>query len=193
MTITPSWFASNALKALLIRHATASHQAPEAPLTPEGVAQAAALVPWLTALGARPLYASSYTRAQATIAPFAKASGQEVTVLPGLRERRLSTADLPDWQDHIRRSFDDPSHAAAGGESHADLCRRAAKTLAQIARRGGDLPAFVTHGGMASALFNACDPAFGFDDWQGLRNPDVFAVTLDTGRITEFTRLEETR
>ena len=178
------------MKALLIRHAASTHQAPDAPLSAEGYAQAERLAPVLAARGAGPLYASPYIRAQATIAPYATASGQQVTILNDLRERLLSPVSLDDWQDHIRRSFQDPDHAPEGGESHNALRSRAGTALAQIAQSGGALPAFVTHGGLTSALFSAIDPSFGFDQWRGLRNPDVFAVTLAEGRITAYERIE---
>ncbi len=178
------------MRALLIRHAKSAHQAPDAPLSNDGMAQARDLVDILTQLGAGPLFSSPFRRAQETIAPFATASGQKVTVLDALRERQLSTQDLPDWQDHIRRSFTNPHHAGPGGETHADLQERASNALRKIAASGEDLPAFVTHGGLTSALFNHADPAFGFEDWKALRNPDLFAVEITDGQITAFRRIE---
>lgn len=178
------------MRALLIRHATSSHQAPDAPLTPEGFAQAKALVPVLEKLGAGPLYASPYLRAQQTISPFSRASGQTVTTLADLKERRLAAQDLPDWQDHVRRSFGDANHAAPGGESHAKLRTRAARALVEIEQAGGNLPAFVTHGGLIAALFSAHVPGFNFMDWRNLRNPDLFLVRNDAGRIVDFQRLD---
>ena len=177
------------MKALLIRHATTSGQAPDAPLTAEGAAQAEALVPVLTALGAGPLYTSPFARAQETIAPYAAASGQTVTSLDGLRERTLTTVDeLPDWKDHIRRSFSDALHAGPGGESHTHLFIRAAQAFAEIAEVGGPLATIVTHGGLASALLNRVDPAFGFAEWESMRNPDLFEVEIIGRQITQFTR-----
>lgn len=176
------------MKALLIRHATSAGQEVNAPLSKDGYAQAQALAPVLQALGAGPLYASPYRRAQETIAPYAEMNGQVVTLLDGLRERTLSPVKLPDWQDHIRHSFVDANHAPNGGESHHDLRLRAAEALQTIEMRGGDLPAFVTHGGLTSALFSATTAEFGFDDWQSLRNPDLFEVVIEAGRIKTFNR-----
>lgn len=176
------------MDAILIRHATSSGQAADAPLADAGYMQAEALVPVLTALNAGPLYASPYTRAQETIAPYAKESRQEVTILDDLRERLLSPVALPDWQDHIRRSFFHATHAAPGGESHTHMFLRAGRAFAHIVQAGGPLPTFVTHGGLTSCLFNRVDPSFGFEDWQALRNPDLFHITLASNRITSFQR-----
>ena len=178
------------MKALLIRHAASSHQAPDAPLSAEGKNQAKALVAVLTVLGAGPLYSSPFRRAQETISPYAAASRQPVEILEDLRERRLSAKDLPDWKDHIARSFADPDHAAPGGESHQDLWRRAHFALARIGAKAGPLPSFVTHGGLTAALSSRLDPAFGFEDWQSLRNPDLFEITLARGEVQSFTRIE---
>ncbi|MEM8630399.1 MAG: histidine phosphatase family protein [Pseudomonadota bacterium] len=178
------------MRALLIRHAASSGQAPDAPLSDDGEAHAERLAPWLTAAGAGPLYSSPYRRARQTVAPFSKASGQEVTALDGLRERLLSPAPCPDWLEETKRSFTDPGYALPGGEALADVRARAAAALDEIAQKGGALPTFVTHGVLTTALFGAADPSFGFDDWRALRNPDVFAVTLVGGQLTTFERLD---
>jgi len=178
------------MKALLIRHASTTGQAPEAPLSPAGEAEAEALSPRLAALGAGPLYASPYRRAEATLAPYAAATSQEITLLNGLLERMLSPTPLPDWKEHLERSFTEPDHAPEGGESHTDLLARAAVELRRIEAIGGPLPCFVTHGGMTGALLNAADPGFGFAGYTRLTNPDLFAVTLEDGRITTFERLD---
>ncbi|MEO1638705.1 MAG: histidine phosphatase family protein [Pseudomonadota bacterium] len=176
------------MRALLIRHAQSAHQAPDAPLTKLGRDQAERLVAPLKALGAGPLYASPYARAVLTLRPYANASAQTITELADLAERRLSAERLSDWQDHIRKSFDNVDHRAPGGETHREVLERAARALRQIEEPGGPLPAFVTHGGLTSALFHDHDPSFGFEGWVGLRNPDLFDVTLEDGRITSFQR-----
>ena len=178
------------MKALLIRHAQSSGQAADADLSETGQAQAIELASVLAALAPTPVYASSYARAQATIAPYASATDQQIQVLEGLRERLLTPVPLPDWKDHIQRSFEDPDHAAPGGESVNDIRARAANELIKVQSIGGSFPVIVSHGGMISALFQACDPTFGFEDWQNLRNPDIFEVTISDGEITAFQILD---
>lgn len=177
------------MKAYLVRHAKSSGQPREAPLSDEGLAQAEALVPVLQALEAGPVFSSPYTRAVETLTPYAKASGQDINEIEDLRERVLSPTPLPDWKDHIRASFDDPAHAAPGGESHIDMLRRWRAALSQIAAAGGN-PVFATHGGMTAALFNSVDPNFGFDGWQGLSNPDLYALDLDGPTVKSFVKME---
>lgn len=175
--------------ALLIRHAESVSQAFDAPLTDHGAQAAEALSPVLARLGAGPLYASPMARAQATLAPYAAASGLAVSVIDDLRERVLSPVPLADWQNHIRRSFADPSHAPPGGESVTALRERLGRALRQIEARGGERPTFVSHGGAISALFHAADPSFGFDAWKALSNPDLFEIEMADGLVQEFRRL----
>jgi 2,3-bisphosphoglycerate-dependent phosphoglycerate mutase len=177
------------MKAYLVRHAKSSGQSREASLSDEGLAQAEALVPILQALQTGPIFSSPYARAVETLTPYAKASGQDITEIEDLRERVLSPMPLPDWKDHIRASFDDPAHAAPGGESHIDMLRRWRAVLSQVAAAGGT-PVFATHGGMTAALFKSVDPGFGFDGWQGLSNPDLYVLALDGPQLKSFSRLE---
>ena len=176
--------------ALLVRHAETSGQAHDAPLTKAGLLQAQLLAGTLARLGAGPLFTSPMRRARDTIAPFAEASGLEVSVLNDLREFVLSPEPLDDWRLHVERTFEDPRYKVPGGESQEDACSRAAAALREISSGGGSRPAFVTHGRLTAALFNACDPTFGFREWGMLRNPDVFAVQIVDGAIGSFERLE---
>lgn len=178
------------MKALMIRHAEASGQGPEAPLTPLGEALSEALAPELAKLGGGPLYASPFRRALATIEPYATKTGQVVQVLAGLRERLLAPKPPEDWMGHIARSFEDAGYALPGGESFEDLRKRAGADLLAVQRRGGPRPVLVSHGNLMAALFRDADRGFGFADWEALRNPDLFEVTLDVGRVASFSRVE---
>lgn len=178
------------MKALLIRHAHSSGQAPDAELTKLGHRQARALTHVLSALAAGPLYASPYRRARDTLLPYAHATEQALVELDALHERILSPIPLVDWRRHIERSFTDPDYAPIGGESFMDVRRRLAGALRKIADIGGKRPTIVTHGNAIAALFQAADPSFDCVAWAELRNPDLFDVTLDDGRVTAFTRIE---
>lgn len=178
-------------RAYLLRHASSTGQEPDAPLSADGAAQAEALVASLTGLPVGDLYASPYRRAQQTIAPYAAHAGKEVTLIDGLRERLLSPIPLSDWMSHIARSFEDLSYACPGGESFDDVRARGAEALSGIPAQATEPPLFVTHGNWISAQFQGAGD-FGFEDWRGLRNPDLFEVTVEQGVITTFARKELT-
>lgn len=174
---------------VLIRHCQSSGQHPESPLTDAGAEAAEALAERLTALAPDAVYASPFVRAQATVRPFAARAGLVVRIDHRLQERRLSHQDLHDWQDHVRRSFTEPDYSAPGGESLRQTQARGLAALAGIADANHRLPIVASHGNLIAALLKSMEPAFGFEDWRALRNPDLFEVSLEAGRPVRFRRL----
>jgi 2,3-bisphosphoglycerate-dependent phosphoglycerate mutase len=175
---------------LLIRHASSVGQAPAAPLSPEGENQARALAPVLRKLRPTDLFSSPYARAFATLAPYALETDMAVRPIENLRERSLGPLDLPDWKDHIARSFDDATHAPPGGESLDDVHARALAAIeAILSQATGALPVAATHGGWISTVLHKIDPDFGFVGWQSLTNPDLILLTLDGSLPVAFRRL----
>lgn len=90
---------------LLIRHCESIGQAPEAPLTEHGRAQALALAAHLAQHPIDYVVSSPYVRACETIAPFAGRAQLAVHIDERLAERRLS----PEPIDHCERSFENRS------------------------------------------------------------------------------------
>jgi 2,3-bisphosphoglycerate-dependent phosphoglycerate mutase len=176
-------------KLLLIRHCRATAQHPDAPLTATGIKAAEALVARLQDLSPNAVYSSPYERALATVRPFAVLANLPVRLDDRLRERVLSDHDLEDWLDHIRRSFAEPNYRAPGGESLSEAQSRAVAALADIAAAGHRLPAVASHGNLIASVLRAMDATFGFAQWRGLRNPDLFEVELDAGQPVRFARL----
>ncbi|GAA5532600.1 histidine phosphatase family protein [Deinococcus aluminii] len=165
---------------LLVRHAKAEGQAPEAPLTAEGKAQAARLAEALAGVGITRIVSSPWKRAVETVRPLAERLGLEMETDVRLTERVLSGLDLPDWMTHLQASFRDPDLTLPGGESGTQAQARALAALAD-ARDLNGVTVIVTHGNLLAL-------ALGLDyaGWAGLRNPDVWR--LDTGGHAE--RLE---
>jgi 2,3-bisphosphoglycerate-dependent phosphoglycerate mutase len=176
-------------KLILIRHCEATSQHADAPLTPAGLKAAQALVARLRDFSPDAVYSSPYERAQATVRPFAVLTGLPVRLDDRLRERVLSDQNLADWLDHMRRSFAEPNYRATGGESLDQAQSRALAALADIAAADHRLPAVVSHGNLIACVLRSMDPAFGFAQWRGMRNPDLFEVELDAGRPVRFVRL----
>lgn len=157
---------------LLIRHARAAGQAPDAPLTAEGVTQAARLAEALAHAGVTRIVSSPWTRAVETARPLAARIGLKVETDARLTERVLSGTDLPDWTAHLEASFADAGLTLPGGESEATAQARALAALAD-ARDLGGVTVVVTHGNLLAL-------ALGLDHagWAGLRNPDVWRLDV---------------
>lgn len=153
---------------LLIRHARAAGQEPEAPLTADGEAQARTLAKVLAPLRPTRLVSSPWRRAVDTIKPLSVTLGLSIKTDDRLTERVLSGRDLPYWRTALKLSFAVPGLRLPGGESGKKAGERVAQALAD-AREATGLSMVVTHGNLL-ALALGLD----FDGWAGLRNPDVW-------------------
>lgn len=156
---------------LLIRHAKATGQAPDAPLTPDGTEAAQWLAHALADAGITRIVSSPWRRALETARPLAARLGLTVETDGRLTERVLSGADLPDWVARLEASFADPDLILPGGESGAQARARVLSALGD-ARDPDGLTAVFTHGNLL-ALALELDHA----GWAGLRNPDVWRLT----------------
>ena len=81
---------------ILIRHCQASGQEPEAQLTTEGLKQANELGGFLKHYNISRIISSPFTRAIQTITPYATNKNFEIELDERLKERILSSENLPD-------------------------------------------------------------------------------------------------
>lgn len=132
---------------LLVRHARALGQEPDAPLTPEGVA-----------------------RAVETIRPLAEALHLTLETDIRLTERVLSPVNVPLWQQALKASFALPNLKLPGGESGLQAKARAEAAVEEH-RDDLGLTVVVTHGNLMALLLG-----LEYDGWAGLRNPDVWLI-----------------
>ena len=179
----------------LIRHAQAlprrDQEEPEWALSALGEEQARGLVPVLGELGLQRVFSSPFRRCRDTLTPFARATGLEVVLDPGLRERRLAREWISDFRDVWRRSWEDFSFAVDGGES-SETCqtRIAAAVEAIVERRPGETIGVCSHGNAIGLFLNYVDPSFGLDQASAIRTPEISKVMRHKGLWTwqrEFT------
>lgn len=167
---------------LLVRHAAALGQEPNAALTQDGERQAEALADVLASHRIDRVIASPFLRATQTIGPFCQRAGLEVEVEPRLAERILCQRDLPDWRDHLRRSFDDLDYRVEQGESARSAQARGVQVLTE-ALAARQRCVLVTHGHLVALLLKSIDPRFNFDDWAALSSPDLYIVRENGARF----------
>jgi 2,3-bisphosphoglycerate-dependent phosphoglycerate mutase len=171
------------VRILLIRHAepvpqTGAGEQNERALSQRGARAALALVEQLQHEPIAHVYASPYPRALETVRPLARARGLEPNVIDDLRERLLCAEPLADWLDHVRRSFAEPDYAPPGGESSRVAQQRVAGVLAQLAtRHPTETIAVGSHGNLIALALQLDDPAVGFDVWQAMPMPAVYAIS----------------
>jgi len=155
----------------LIRHAESTWSADgrwqghgDPPLSPRGREQAEALAGELRELRFELVVTSDLARAIETGAPLARALGVDALPCRGLRELDLgSWAGLTrpeiaarDPEALLRFESGGDAAPAGGGETRADLARRARASLAVLRARHPDLRiAVVTHLGVIRAILGA--------------------------------------
>ena len=168
----------------LVRHAESApdRHVPEADwlLSAAGYQQAAALVPVLAELGVTALYSSPYTRAVLTLQPYADHAGLRIISHPGLRERKLATGFVDDWQAASKAVWDDHTFAHPGGESGMAVRARFTNAVVEIAAaHPSGRVALASHGNAIALYLGTLEPAaWGHAEWLAMTNPDVFEVTL---------------
>src|SRR5579863_5972923 len=91
----------------LVRHCSAAGQEPSAGLTEAGQAQSTALTQFFFSMKIERIVSSPYRRALETAAAIAIGKDLTVTTDERLVERVLSPGPLPDWERHLRASFQD--------------------------------------------------------------------------------------
>jgi 2,3-bisphosphoglycerate-dependent phosphoglycerate mutase len=176
------------IEIVLVRHASSSGQWPDASLTPEGFLQAEALRDLLAEFRVERIISSPFRRALQSLEPFCARAGLQAELDPRLAECSLGGVDLPDWREQLRRSFDDLDHCPEGGESGRAAQERA-KAVIRAACKSGLRCALITHGRLLALILKWVEPAFSYDDWARLSNPDVFVLRLQSGAAASFRRV----
>ena len=156
----------------LLRHCDKTDEAAAAPLSAKGFAQAENLVPVLTKLGIKRILSSPFTRAQQSVAPFARAAGLPVETTDALKEWRLSGEMCSDWKAVLAQGLTDPLTKATGGESAAQVWARAQPLLT------AQTPTLlVTHGGWLSVVLGHYGRPRTLEALFALKSPDLFSLT----------------
>ena len=161
---------------LLVRHAQATGQEPDAALTPSGQEAALRLANRLAEEPVDVVVSSPFRRAEQTARTLAATLGRPLWFDPRLVERCLTDAPRSDWVTLLETTFRDPDLRYPGGESSREATRRALSVVADLHRRGHRRLLLVTHGNLLALMLQHFRPDWGFDRWRGLSAPDVFRV-----------------
>ena len=163
-------------QALLVRHCQTTGQGPDSPLTRAGLEQALHLAERLSDFPIDHLVSSPYSRARATIEPFASLTGLFINIDERLAEHRLTPEPVNHWRDLVRRTFEDAEFRVAGGESGRETLERAWKAIESVLKGGYRLPLISSHGQLLGLVLNSIEPGFGYAGWCALGNPDIYLL-----------------
>ncbi|KYG35293.1 histidine phosphatase family protein [Alkalihalobacillus trypoxylicola] len=164
----------------IIRHCEAEGQSPESTLTEDGFNQANDLADFLSDVEVDRVISSPFLRALQTIQPFATNKNIEIEVDHRLSERILSSMHFSDWMDKLEATFNHMDLTYKGGESSNDAKKRMINVIHDIVTSQSKNSVIVAHGGVISLLLHHYDQDFGFKEWKGLSNPDVYVLRLSS-------------
>ncbi|MBU9710722.1 histidine phosphatase family protein [Evansella tamaricis] len=164
----------------IIRHCEAIGQSSDSPLTERGLTQANELSDFLSDIKVKVdrVISSPYLRAVQTIKPFAENKNIELEMDSRLTERILSSTFFSDWMDKLEATFNDMDLKYEGGESSNEAMNRMVEVVNDIVASDFESTIIVAHGGVISLLLNHYDKKFGFEQWKGLSNPDVYQLSI---------------
>jgi 2,3-bisphosphoglycerate-dependent phosphoglycerate mutase len=162
----------------VVRHCQAEGQEPSASLTERGKQQAEALCAFLADFDVQRIVSSPFARAIESIRPLSARLGIPVETDQRLEERTLSTVPLADWREQLRVSFQDLDRVIGGGESSRGAMQRARAAVADILGHPAERTVVVTHGNLMALMLKTFDDRIGFELWERLTYPDVYAVTV---------------
>lgn len=162
----------------IIRHCEAEGQSSDSPLTEKGFIQANELSDFLSDRKVDRIISSPFLRAIQTIKPFAENKNIEIEMDSRLSERVLSSSFFPDWMDKLEATFRRMDLKYAGGESSNEAMNRIVEVVNDIVASDSKNTIIVAHGGIISLLLNHYDNNFGFEQWKGLSNPDVYLLRI---------------
>ncbi|MBZ9753413.1 histidine phosphatase family protein [Deinococcus sp. HMF7604] len=152
---------------LLVWHARAEGQAPDAALTPDGETAVQDLARALAHLPLTRIVSSPWRRAVQTAQPLAESIAMTIHIDERLTERVLTGRPVGWWRAGLRWSFRVPALRFPGGESGRRAQARSLAALAD-ARDPSGVTVVVTHGNlMALAL------GLTYAEWAALTNLDV--------------------
>jgi len=179
------------LTVLLIRHAESvapgisGFDEYTRPLTAKGMRDAQQLCDTLTSTRIDAVYSSPYLRARQTIEPIALARGLTIETVEDLRERLLSSGDLPDWRTQLKRSWEDFDYAPVGGETSREAQARVVRVLDMVASRHAAGTVIVaSHGNLIALALNAFRAGVDYAFWESIPMPAVFTLIREGDRWT---------
>jgi 2,3-bisphosphoglycerate-dependent phosphoglycerate mutase len=162
----------------VVRHCKAEGQEANAPLTPQGLAQATSLANLLASKSIERIISSPYARATQSIIPLAERLNLTVELDSRLVERRLCSVSQPNWLEHLSASFSDLDLCLESGESSREAMQRVVAVITDIQKHASQVSLVVTHGNLMTLLLKHFDHSIGFAEWRALSNPDVYLVAL---------------
>lgn len=155
------------------------------PLTEKGMRDCALVTDFLTDKSIDRVFSSPYKRAVDTVQPFAAQAHLPVTLIDDLRERRIDSVWIDDFDSFCKAQWADFDYRYKDGECLREVQERNIEALQKILLTcAGQNIVIGGHGTALSTIINFYDSAFGYEDFIRMRAkaPWIVHFTFDGTR-----------
>ena len=140
-------------------------------LTEKGLEDSRSVTAFLSDKKIDLIFSSPYRRAIDTIKNFADKNEMPILIVDDFRERKVDTAWVDDFESFCKSQWEDFNFKLPGGESLKEVQSRNIRALKKILQKyKGKNIVIGTHGTSLSTIIHYFNPAFGYEDFQEIRN-----------------------
>ena len=160
--------------------------------SPKGQADTGLVTGYLRDKNISAVLSSPFKRAVDTVAPFAREAVLPVITMEDLRERRIDSGWIEDFEGFARRQWADFSYKLSDGDALGEVQARMEAALEKILTDYEDgRVAIGSHGTALSVLVHSLRPGFGYEGFSRIRGLMPWAVHF-TFLGMDCIRVEET-
>ncbi len=140
-------------------------------LTEKGLEDSRSVTAFLSDKKIDLILSSPYRRAIDTIKNFADKNEMPILIVDDFRERKVDTAWVDDFESFCKSQWEDFNFKLPGGESLKEVQSRNIRALKKILQKyKGKNIVIGTHGTSLSTIIHYFNPAFGYENFQEIRN-----------------------
>ena len=149
-------------------------------LTEKGLEDSRSVTAFLSDKKIDLILSSPYRRAIDTIKDFADKNEMPIFIVDDFRERKVDTAWIDDFESFCKSQWEDFNFKLPGGESLGEVQSRNIRALKKILQNyKGKNMVIGTHGTSLSTIIHYFDPAFGYEDFQKIKNLMPWILRFD--------------
>lgn len=146
-------------------------------LTEKGLNDRAAVTQYLQNKDISRVISSPYKRAVDTIAPFAKSNNLEIEIIEDLRERKVDSVWIDDFDSFCKMQWADFNYKLSDGETLGEVQERNIAVIKDILQRDTDESIVIGgHGTALGTIINYYDTGFGLKEFERIRYVMPLAV-----------------
>jgi len=176
----------------LVRHAHSTYTPEEykRPLSEKGLKDSYKVKELLKEEKINHVISSPYLRAIQTVEGVASNLGKEIQIVDEFKERKLTDIVSIDFEQTIRKVWENPNFSWKGGESNKSAQQRGIRAIEMVLNNyEGKNVVVGTHGNIMVLMMNYFDEKYDFDFWKKLAMPDIYKLSFQKHNLVNCTRI----